>query len=88
VRSIGRDTALQAREQLVQVAKHLLQIEIGVFVLRDAGRGFQQREMLIALHQGAEILQRARCGEVKHALFLMDAPPPVKPCLSRLRVSA
>ena len=59
-RRVGRDPALQARQQLVDVAEDLLHVQIGVFVLGDAGRGLQERELVVALHQHAEVLQWRR----------------------------
>src|SRR4051812_844912 len=46
-RGVGWNAALQAREQLVDVTQHQLQVEIGIFILREAGRGFEQGEMLV-----------------------------------------
>ena len=50
-RRIRRDASLQTGQQLVYIAENLLDIEFGVFVLSQADGGFQQREMLVALHQ-------------------------------------
>ncbi|MNK64961.1 hypothetical protein D3C87_842460 [compost metagenome] len=56
-RGVGRQAALEAREQLVDVAQHLLHVEFGVFVLRDAGGRFEQRKVVIAADQRLEIFQ-------------------------------
>ena len=89
-RGIGGQAALQARQQLVDVAQHLLHVEIGVFVLRQAGRRFQQREMVVALHQRAEVFQRRRDFEIQRhdAIFVMDGPASVKRDGRRARASA
>ena len=50
-RRIRRHTPLQAGQQLVHIAQHLLHIELGVFVLRQAGGSLQQWKVLVALHQ-------------------------------------
>ncbi|MDB5859251.1 MAG: transglutaminase, partial [Ramlibacter sp.] len=39
-RGVGGNAALQARQQLVDVAQHQLQVEVRVFVLRKARRRF------------------------------------------------
>ncbi|MDQ0587066.1 hypothetical protein QFZ47_001175 [Variovorax paradoxus] len=54
---IGRQPALEAGEQLVDIAQHLLHVEVGVFVLRQAGGSLEQRKMVVALHQRFEIRQ-------------------------------
>ncbi len=38
---VGRDAALEAGQQLVHIAQHLLHIQVGIFVLRQAGNGLQ-----------------------------------------------
>jgi hypothetical protein len=44
-RCIGGQSALEARQQLIHVAQHLLDIEVGVFVLGNAGRRFEQGKL-------------------------------------------
>ena len=58
MRGIGRQAALEPGQQLIDIAEHLLHIEVGVVVLGQAGRGLQQRKVLVAVHQTAEIFQR------------------------------
>ena len=48
---IARQAALEAGQQLIDIAQHLLHIELRVFVLRQADGGFEQGEMRIALHE-------------------------------------
>ena len=55
---IARQAALEAGQQLIDIAQHLLHIELRVFVLRQADGSFQQGKMRIALHEAGEILQR------------------------------
>ena len=48
-RRVSRKPALQACQQLVNIAQHLLNIEAGVFVLGQRDSRFKQRKVLIAL---------------------------------------
>ena len=48
---VARQPALEAGQQLVNIAQHLFDIQVGVFVLRQADGGLQQRKVRIALHQ-------------------------------------
>src|SRR5207245_6596762 len=64
-RRIGGQAPLQAGQQLVYIAQHLLHVELGVLVLGQADGGFQQRKMLVALHQAGEVLQRRRDGHIQ-----------------------
>ncbi|MDT4859949.1 hypothetical protein FQZ97_944810 [compost metagenome] len=52
-------------QQLVHVAQHGLHIHLGIFVLRDGGGGFQQRQAVIVGHQRGEIAQGRGRGEFK-----------------------
>ena len=75
-RRIGRNPALQPSQQLVDVAQHLLHIEVRVFVLRNADGGFEQRKVVVALHQRAEVLEGRRRGQIQ----LHDPPCNGAPC--------
>jgi hypothetical protein len=52
--------------QLIDIAQHLLHIEVGVFVLGQAGGSFQQREVNVIGHQRRKIIQRR--GAVKREI--------------------
>ena len=43
--------------KLVDIAEHLLHVELGVLVLRQAGGGFEQRKMIVALDERTKILE-------------------------------
>ena len=51
--------------ELILLVKHLLYIERRLFVLRQAGRRFEQWEMGVALHQTGKVIQRCRWSEVQ-----------------------
>jgi hypothetical protein len=60
---VGRQAPLQAGQELVDVAQDLLDVQLGVLVLRQAGGGFEQREMVIAVDERFEIFQSG--GDLK-----------------------
>ena len=64
-RRIGRQTALEPRQQLIDIAQDLLHVEFGIFVLRQTGRRFEQRKVLVALYQRAEIFKGGGCGQTQ-----------------------
>ena len=57
-RCIHRDAAFDAGQQLVDIAQHLLDVQLGVLVLRQAAGGFKQRKVLVALHQAGKVFKR------------------------------
>ena len=63
-RRIQRQPALDACQQLIHIAQHLLHVQFGVIVLSQTDGGFQQRKVLITLNQTGEILQRRRCIQI------------------------
>ena len=70
-RGIAGQASADAGLHLVHIAQQLLHIQLGVLVLRDAGGGFEQRKVLVALHQASEILQGRRNGIAQgHGRFL------------------
>ncbi len=46
---VGRQPPRQARLQRVHVGQHLLHVQLGIFVLRQAGGRLQQRQGLTIL---------------------------------------
>ena len=70
-RGIAGQAPADAGLHLVHIAQQLLHIQLRVLVLRDAGGGFEQRKVLVALHQASEILQGRRNGIAQgHGRFL------------------
>ena len=55
----GQDAALQSCRPVVHVAEHLLNVQRGKFILRQADGGFQQGELVVTLHQTGEVVQGA-----------------------------
>ena len=54
---LGHQATLELGAELVYLAQHLLNVQAGVFVLGQADRGFQQGKLVIALHQGGEVVE-------------------------------
>jgi hypothetical protein len=80
-----RASGAAAGQQLVHIAQQLLHIQLGVFVLRQAGGGFEQGKVLVALHQRGKILQCGRNGIAqRHGRFVRWAPGHVKPHPARV----
>ena len=59
-RRIGWQAALEPRLKLVNIAEDLLDVQVEVFVLRQADGGLEQRELRVALHQTGKVLQGGR----------------------------
>ena len=55
---LGWSTLAFLGQQLVHITQHLLHVQVGVFVLRQADGCFQKREVLVTLHQAGKVLQR------------------------------
>ena len=64
-RCVAWQATLQARQQLVDSAQHLLNIQLGIIVQRQTGGCFKQRKVLVALNKAGKILQRRRNNKIK-----------------------
>ncbi len=54
---IGWQATFDAGQQLINIAEHLLHIQIRVLILGHADGGFQQRKMLVTLYQAGKVLK-------------------------------
>ena len=55
---VGHQAAFELGAHHVHFVQHLLDVQTREFILRQADGGFQQGKIVVALHQGGEIVQR------------------------------